>query len=71
MQEAEALADRIAVIGNGQLKACGSSQFLKKTFGSNYSLSVVKRNTNYDFSEVPQIVKEHIAEFEIVSNNAT
>ncbi|KAI8512473.1 ATP-binding cassette sub- A member 2 [Branchiostoma belcheri] len=43
MDEADILGDRIAIISNGQLRACGSSLFLKSTFGDGYRLTVVKR----------------------------
>ncbi|XP_078606520.1 ATP-binding cassette sub-family A member 2-like isoform X1 [Branchiostoma floridae x Branchiostoma japonicum] len=43
MDEADILGDRIAIISNGQLRACGTSLFLKSTFGDGYRLTVVKR----------------------------
>lgn len=33
MDEADLLADRIAIMSKGQLKCCGSSLFLKKHYG--------------------------------------
>ena len=44
MDEAEVLADRIAVMKTGQLQCCGSTLFLKKRFGLGYSLTVVLEN---------------------------
>ncbi|ORY52597.1 hypothetical protein BCR33DRAFT_711869 [Rhizoclosmatium globosum] len=41
LDEAEALSDRIAILGEGQLKCVGSSLFLKKEFGIGYTLVIV------------------------------
>ncbi|XP_070532576.1 ATP-binding cassette sub-family A member 2-like [Ptychodera flava] len=43
MDEADMLGDRIAIIANGQLKCCGSSLFLKSTYGDGYKLTIVKK----------------------------
>ena len=43
MDEADILGDRIAIISDGQLKCCGSSLFLKNTFGEGYHLKLVKK----------------------------
>lgn len=40
MDEADLLGDRIAIIANGKLICCGTSLFLKRTFGSGYHLTV-------------------------------
>ncbi|CAD5121418.1 DgyrCDS9938 [Dimorphilus gyrociliatus] len=42
MDEADILGDRIAIISNGSLRCCGSSVFLKTTFGEGYHLFMVK-----------------------------
>ena len=39
MEEAEILADRIAIISDGKLTCCGSALFLKNTYNSEYCLS--------------------------------
>jgi len=36
LDEAEVLADRIAIMANGKLLACGSSEFIRKNFGEGY-----------------------------------
>ena len=41
MEEAEVLADRIAVIAEGQLRCIGASLYLKNTYGSGYKLNLV------------------------------
>merc|ERR1712174_135447 len=38
MEEAEILADRIAVLKHGRLQCCGSSLFLKRSYGLGYKL---------------------------------
>lgn len=39
MEEADILADRKAIINNGELKAFGTSLFLKNRFGAGYYLT--------------------------------
>jgi ABC-type multidrug transport system ATPase subunit len=46
MDEADVLADRIAIIAQGQLKALGSPIFLKCHFGDGYRLSLVKSESS-------------------------
>ena len=38
LDEAERLADRIAIMSRGQLLAMGSNEFIKKRFGEGYQL---------------------------------
>lgn len=40
MDEAEYLADRVAVVSKGSLKVCGTTSFLKKKFGQFFYLDV-------------------------------
>uniref|UniRef100_A0A672G6Q6 P-type phospholipid transporter n=1 Tax=Salarias fasciatus TaxID=181472 RepID=A0A672G6Q6_SALFA len=42
MDEADILGDRIAIISHGKMRCCGSSLFLKKSFGSGYYLTLVR-----------------------------
>uniref|UniRef100_A0A4W4EA14 P-type phospholipid transporter n=1 Tax=Electrophorus electricus TaxID=8005 RepID=A0A4W4EA14_ELEEL len=44
MDEADILGDRIAIISHGRLCCCGSSLFLKKTYGRGYYLTLVRTN---------------------------
>ncbi|KAK3087439.1 hypothetical protein FSP39_005943 [Pinctada imbricata] len=50
MDEADILGDRIAIISNGELKCCGSSIFLKNTFGDGYHLYLVKKASEEDIA---------------------
>jgi ATP-binding cassette, subfamily A (ABC1), member 3 len=43
MDEADVLADRIAIMGEGRLRCVGSSLFLKKLYGVGYQLTIVKQ----------------------------
>jgi len=42
MDEADILGDRIAIMAEGHLRCCGSSLFLKKTYGVGYQLNIEK-----------------------------
>ena len=45
MDEADYLGDRIAIMGEGKLKCCGRSLYLKSKFGVGYTLTLVKKAT--------------------------
>lgn len=45
MDEADVLADRIAIIAEGQLKTVGSGLFLKRRFGNGYQLTLARPQT--------------------------
>ena len=40
MDEAEVLADRVAIISRGSLQCCGSPLYLKQKFGQGYFIHV-------------------------------
>ncbi|KAF4699660.1 hypothetical protein FOZ62_026554, partial [Perkinsus olseni] len=42
MDEADVLADRVGIIGNGKLLAYGSTSFLKRHYGSGYNVTIAK-----------------------------
>lgn len=42
MDEADLLADRIAIVSEGQLQVAGSPLFLKKKFGNGLYLNILK-----------------------------
>lgn len=44
MDEADILGDRIAIMAEGKVKCCGSSLFLKNTYGVGYNLVIAKKN---------------------------
>ena len=39
LDEAEVLADRIAIMASGRLLACGKSEYIKSNFGEGYQLT--------------------------------
>ena len=49
MDEAEMLADRVAIVSRGSLKTCGSTFFLKQKYGMGYF---------FEFDEIPNIGKD-------------
>jgi len=48
MEEADALADKIAVVAEGKLKCIGTSLNLKNTFGDGYRISITCEMGNED-----------------------
>lgn len=40
LDEAEELADRIAIMAAGKLLACGRSEYIKQNFGEGYQISI-------------------------------
>lgn len=66
MDEADVLADRIAIIAEGQLRAVGSSLFLKKRFGEGYHLTFAKAKnstTSSDSNERDDNISKEIGKF--------
>ncbi|XP_055599142.1 phospholipid-transporting ATPase ABCA3-like [Uranotaenia lowii] len=59
MDEADILGDRIAIMADGELKAVGSSFFLKKRFGVGYRLICVKRD-DCNSNNVTQLLNQYI-----------
>lgn len=67
MDEADVLGDRIAIMADGVLKACGSSFFLKKKFGVGYRLICVKE-ARCRTNDVTALLRQHIPNLEIETN---
>ena len=59
MDEADILGDRIAIISHGQLKACGSSLFLKNMFGDGYHIMFVKKPSEDDLRSMGKEIKKN------------
>ncbi|XP_030830907.1 ATP-binding cassette transporter subfamily A isoform X1 [Strongylocentrotus purpuratus] len=59
MDEADLLGDRIAIMADGQLRASGSSLFLKNRFGIGYHLTLVQ-NEKVDMNSIQHMIKNHI-----------
>ncbi|KAI9353696.1 hypothetical protein BDR26DRAFT_849064 [Obelidium mucronatum] len=68
LDEAEALADRIAILGEGMLKCVGSLWFLKKEFGAGYNLTVLLKQTDEEsLQDLDIVVKSNVSDAELVS----
>lgn len=80
MDEADLLGDRIAIMSHGRLICCGSSLFLKNSYGVGYTMTIVKNmvsnadNTsghdgNADISEgIRKVVRAYVPEAEPLSD---
>ena len=69
MDEADLLADRIAVMSAGKLSCLGSSLFLKARFGLGYTLTVVQADGADGGAKqaVSQLVSRHVASAQLLS----
>ncbi|XP_038108176.1 ATP-binding cassette sub-family A member 3 [Culex quinquefasciatus] len=70
MDEADILGDRIAIMADGELKAAGSSFFLKKRFGVGYRLICVKDDSCNPRS-LETFLKQYIPDIEIDTDIGT
>jgi len=61
MDEAEALADRVAIMSKGQLQVCGSSLFLKNKYGTGYHIEVDKLDANRGLEEFEELLNSYLA----------
>ncbi|CAG7822963.1 unnamed protein product [Allacma fusca] len=59
MEEADLLGDRIAIMSEGNVKCCGRSLFLKKKYGGDHQLIVVK-NSDCDPGVVLKFLQNNI-----------
>ena len=63
MEEADILADRIAIMAKGRFRCLGSSMFLKNRYGVGYTLTITKKvNTGSaeNSNRVTQLVQESV-----------
>jgi ATP-binding cassette subfamily A (ABC1) protein 3 len=57
MDEADYLGDRIGIMGDGRIKTCGTSMFLKKRFGVGYTLDIfTKGKDESNNNKITQLV---------------
>ena len=67
--EADILADKIAILGNGRLQCVGSPLFLKRTFGVGYQLTLELPSDaiNADgCTDIKSMVYKHVRHAEVV-----
>ncbi|KAF1768985.1 hypothetical protein GCK72_000798 [Caenorhabditis remanei] len=58
MDEADVLSDRIAILSQGQCITIGSSVFLKRRFGNNMTLAMVKEDSRVDYTRISSEIVE-------------
>ena len=74
MDEADFLADRIAIMSTGKLRCCGSSMYLKCNYGSGYHLTLVKdksKDTAKDGKDQTPIASQRHTSTATTSSNNT
>jgi len=59
MDEADYLGDRIAIMGEGTIRCCGTSLFLKSKFGTGYKINFIK-NRDVGYEDICKFIKERI-----------
>jgi len=67
MDEADILADRIAIMAQGEVQCCGSGLFLKKKYGCGYHLVIVKE-PQCDAQKITEILKSRLDDVEEEQN---
>ena len=72
MDEADLLGDRIAIMGDGKLRCCGSSLYLKRAFGVGYNMTVEKKNaTTFDSKAMTDVVTTCVPSATLLTNVGT
>ncbi|CAL1280710.1 unnamed protein product [Larinioides sclopetarius] len=61
MEEADVLADRIAIMAEGEVQCCGSPMFLKQKFGTGYHLHVVK-DVGFNLHDLNSLINKYVPE---------
>ena len=56
MDEAEFLADRVAIVSKGQLKCIGSSLYLKNQFSKGFKLQVEKQDETKNLDDFKGLI---------------
>ncbi|XP_070391501.1 phospholipid-transporting ATPase ABCA3-like isoform X2 [Dermacentor albipictus] len=64
MEEADTLGDRIAVLAAGRMRCCGSSLFLRNTYGTGYWIRVTLEEgiVSDELTELTRIFQKHVPE---------
>ena len=68
MRRADALGDKIAILDKGRLRACGTSLFLKRTYGKGHTISLLSDPAAVD--QVKQLVQASMPSAEILGGDA-
>ncbi|XP_053206851.1 phospholipid-transporting ATPase ABCA1-like [Panonychus citri] len=67
MEEADALGDRIIIMGSGKVKCSGSSMFLKKQFGAGYSVRIAKDTWSFEPNRLSNQIKSQFKTAEVLN----
>lgn len=67
MDEADLLADRIAVVSSGELQCVGSSLFLKSRYGVGYNMTLVKASRDVNLHVLTRLVKTYVPTAKVLS----
>jgi ATP-binding cassette subfamily A (ABC1) protein 3 len=71
MEEADILADRIAIMAEGQVRCLGSSLFLKNRYGVGYNLTISKKinvSSSSHSRKIIDLVTRHIPDAELLAD---
>jgi len=68
LEEADVLGDRIAIMVHGKVQCCGSPLFLKKYYGTGYTLSLTL-DDNSDASTIISHIQFHVPSASVKSQN--
>lgn len=68
MEEADALADKIAIMAFGKVVCLGDSLYLKNTYGHGYSLNIMTQNENS--TQIINFIQGILPEAKIISSNS-
>jgi ATP-binding cassette, subfamily A (ABC1), member 3 len=72
MDEADLLGDRIAIMGDGKLRCCGSSLFLKKKYGVGYNMTLEKTSpVDFDTPAVLSRVQRAVPDAKVLTDVGT
>eukprot|EP01036_Dinobryon_divergens_P035789 gene35789-46440_t len=72
MDEADLLGDRIAIMGDGKLRCCGSSLFLKQKFGVGYSMTLEKKEAlNFNTARLTSMITSNIPDAKLLTDVGT
>ena len=61
LDEAEILADRVAIMAGGKLLACGKSEYIKENFGEGYTLELTILNDRIQKNDIIDLVKKELS----------
>lgn len=72
MDEADLLGDRIAIMGDGKLRCCGSSLYLKKQFGVGYNMTIEKKDVHkFNSPAMIELVQSRIKDATLLTDVGT